>query len=247
MHPTEGLRQGVRDLHVTPKSLSVLYFLASRPGKVVAKDALIAAVWEGVAVSDSALTSCIKELRRTLEDDARRPRFIETLNRRGYRFIAAVSPATPTRADTASTALPSSPLLSRATAATTFLGRERELGLMDEVWARAAGGSRQLILLAGEPGIGKTRLATEFASVRAESTATVLVGRCDEEALVSYQPFVEALNWYVRVCPESDLRAQLAAIGRICPHHQPSMRRASDTGCSKPSPSCWPRLRRHAP
>ena len=215
LHDTEGLRRGSDELHVTPKCLSVLHYLVSRPGKVVAKDALIAAVWQGVAVGDSALTSCIKELRRTLDDDARCPRFIETLNRRGYRFIAAVSPVTAEPADTVppGAPLPSSPLLGRGGVSTAFLGRERELARMGEVWTRAVGGRRQLILLAGEPGIGKTRLASEFSSVRAESAATVLVGRCDEEALVSYQPFVEALRWYVHVCPEPDLRAQLAAIG----------------------------------
>lgn len=213
LHPTEGLRRGSRELHVTPKSLSVLNFLANHTGKVVAKDTLIAAVWEGIAVSDSALTSCIKELRRTLEDDARRPRFIETLNRRGYRFLAAVSRVALMEEVLPGAALPFSPLLVRGGGATDFLGRERELEQMEEVWDRAAGGRRQLILLAGEPGIGKTRLALEFASTRAESTATVLVGRCDEEALVSYQPFVEALSWYARVCPEADLRAQLAALG----------------------------------
>jgi DNA-binding winged helix-turn-helix (wHTH) protein len=215
LHPTEGLRLGSGELHVTPKSLAVLHFLASHPGKVVAKDALIGAVWQGVAVSDSALTSCIKELRRTLDDDAKCPRFIETLNRRGYRFIAAVSPVTAAPAEELppGAPLPSSPLLGNGSVSTAFLGRERELAHMGEVWTRAAGGRRQLILLAGEPGIGKTRLASEFASVRAESAATVLVGRCDEEALVSYQPFVEALSWYARVCPELDLRTQLAAIG----------------------------------
>ena len=94
LHQAEGLRRGGRELHVTPKSLAVLSFLAGHPGKVVAKDDLIRAVWQDVAVSDSALTSCIKELRRALEDDAKCPRFIETLNRRGYRFIAAVALAT---------------------------------------------------------------------------------------------------------------------------------------------------------
>jgi predicted ATPase len=84
---------------------------------------------------------------------------------------------------------------------------------MEQVWTRATNGQRQLILIAGEPGIGKTHLASEFARVRAESAATVLAGRCDEEALVPYQPFVEALSWYARVCPERDLRAELAAIG----------------------------------
>ncbi len=92
LHPIEGLTRGARELHVTPKSLSVLHFLASHPGKVVAKDDLVRAVWRDVAVSDSALTSCIKELRRALKDDAKQPRFIETLNRRGYRFIAELLP-----------------------------------------------------------------------------------------------------------------------------------------------------------
>jgi tetratricopeptide (TPR) repeat protein len=94
-----------------------------------------------------------------------------------------------------------------------FVGRENELGLMLNVWTRATGGKRQLIFLAGEPGIGKTRLALEFGHRRDSEGATILAGRSDEEALVPYQPFVEALNWYARVCPEPELRAQLAAIG----------------------------------
>jgi AAA ATPase domain len=63
------------------------------------------------------------------------------------------------------------------------------------------------------PGSARRLLASEFARIGIEAGATVLVGRCDEEALVPYQPFVEALTWYVRVCPELDLRTQLAAIG----------------------------------
>ena len=109
--------------------------------------------------------------------------------------------------------LPPSPLLSLVIGASGFVGRERELAQMEQVWRRATSGQRQLLLLAGEPGIGKTRLSVEFARGRVEATATVLVGRCDEEALVPYQPFVEALSWYVRVCPKPELRAQLAAIG----------------------------------
>jgi tetratricopeptide (TPR) repeat protein/predicted Ser/Thr protein kinase len=91
-----------------------------------------------------------------------------------------------------------------------FVGRDRELEQLAEVWRRATGGHRQLVLIAGEPGIGKTRLALTFGRRAADERATVLVGRSDEETLVPYQPFVEALSWYVRVCPEADLRAALA-------------------------------------
>ena len=111
------------------------------------------------------------------------------------------------------THLPPSPLLNLAIGAPGFLGRERELALMERVWMRATEGRRQLLLIVGEPGIGKTRLSVEFARSRIEPNATVLVGRCDQEGLVPYQPFVEALSWYARVCPELDLRAQLAASG----------------------------------
>src|SRR5262249_19046346 len=94
-----------------------------------------------------------------------------------------------------------------------FVGRENELALMLNVWTRATGGKSQLIFLAGEPGIGKNPLAPEFRHRPDSESAQGLAGRSDEEALVPYQPFVEALNWYARVCPEPELRAQLAAIG----------------------------------
>ena len=109
--------------------------------------------------------------------------------------------------------IPPPPMLDIWTGAIGFVGRESELAQLDHAWTRAIGGRRQLVFLAGEPGIGKTRLAAEFARGRAAGGATVLVGRCEEEALIPYQPFVEALNWYVRVCPEAELRDQLAVVG----------------------------------
>ena len=113
----------------------------------------------------------------------------------------------------AGTPLPRPPLLERATGEFVFVGRGRERSQLAEGWARAKHRRRQLLLLGGESGIGKTRLSLEFARGCADEHATVLVGRCDEEALVPYQPFVEALSWYARVCPEDDLLAALAAAG----------------------------------
>ena len=54
------------------------------------KDELFAAVWSDTVVSDAALTSCIQELRQALHDHARKPRYIETVHRRGFRFIGKV-------------------------------------------------------------------------------------------------------------------------------------------------------------
>jgi DNA-binding winged helix-turn-helix (wHTH) protein len=68
--------------------LDALRLLAANPGSLITKDRLLDEVWKGVPVTDEALTQCIRSLRRVLGDDAARPRFIETVPRHGYRFIA---------------------------------------------------------------------------------------------------------------------------------------------------------------
>src|SRR5262245_38390022 len=90
---TGRLWAGTDEVRLTPKAAAVLRALVAEAGTPVSKESLFATVWNGVAVSDDALTSCIQELRRALEDDARQPRFIETRHRRGYQFVAPVSAA----------------------------------------------------------------------------------------------------------------------------------------------------------
>src|SRR5262245_35793148 len=91
LNPHTGqLWQGTQAVKVTPKAAAVLGQLVARAGQVVSKEELFQAVWPGTVVSDAALTSCIQELRRVLHDNARKPLYIETGHRRGYRFIAAV-------------------------------------------------------------------------------------------------------------------------------------------------------------
>ena len=67
---------------------AVLCALARQPGSLLTKNALLDEVWGHQFVSDSVLKTAISELRTALDDDARKPRFIETVSRRGYRFIA---------------------------------------------------------------------------------------------------------------------------------------------------------------
>jgi DNA-binding winged helix-turn-helix (wHTH) protein len=70
--------------------LDALALLVSEPGKLISKDRFLNEVWSGIPVTDEALTQCIKTLRRQLGDDAANPRFIETVPKHGYRFIAPV-------------------------------------------------------------------------------------------------------------------------------------------------------------
>jgi hypothetical protein len=72
-----------------------------------------------------------------------------------------------------------------------FVGREGEIERLGRMWKEALGGDRRLALLAGQPGIGKTRLAAELAAAVRGDGGLVLAGRCDEDMGVPYQPFVE--------------------------------------------------------
>jgi DNA-binding winged helix-turn-helix (wHTH) protein/pimeloyl-ACP methyl ester carboxylesterase len=92
---TGRLWSGAREIRLTPKASDVLKQLVLHAGEPVSKADLFATVWNGTAVSDDALTSCIQELRRALEDNSKQPRFIETRHRRGYRFVAPLSETAP--------------------------------------------------------------------------------------------------------------------------------------------------------
>jgi TolB-like protein len=89
VHPTQGLFRGGAEIRVTPRSLAVLYELARRSRQVVLKSELFDTVWSDTVVSDAALSSCVRELRLALGDDARQPSYIETLHGRGFRLCAS--------------------------------------------------------------------------------------------------------------------------------------------------------------
>jgi pimeloyl-ACP methyl ester carboxylesterase len=83
----EQVWRGQELVKLTPKSFSVLRYLAERPKRLVTKEELFRALWPNTAVSDAALTRCIREIREALTDDARSPHYIETAHRRGFRFV----------------------------------------------------------------------------------------------------------------------------------------------------------------
>ena len=89
VRPAEGTASGAgTTVRLEPKVMDVLVYLATHAGRVVPKDELLGAVWPDTHVQDVVLARGISEARRLLGDDARRPRFIETLPKRGYRLIA---------------------------------------------------------------------------------------------------------------------------------------------------------------
>jgi DNA-binding winged helix-turn-helix (wHTH) protein len=168
---TRQLWRGKQEVRLTGKASAVLRSLLDRVGQVVTKDELFAAVWPDSVVSDAALTSCVQELRHALHDNARKPCYIETVHRRGFRFLGKVDSrqySVVSRQEEEnqkskgkgqkSKVEHSSPAPSTQHPALTVVGREPDLAFLHERLEKAVRGARQLIFVTGEPGIGKTTL-----------------------------------------------------------------------------------------
>lgn len=101
-----------------------------------------------------------------------------------------------------------------------LLGRQSELERLAVTWREAVKGQHRVVFLAGEAGVGKTSLAARFACKRQASGASVLYGRADPEALIPYQPFVEALRHLATNAPVQTLQAtapELSELSRLVP------------------------------
>src|SRR5215470_12778601 len=159
------LRRGKRVIALRPEALALLRYLVDRHGHVVESAELIGAVWPDTVIADATLRACVGELRRALADTARPASYIETVPRRGYRFVAkvVVKPAPPN-----GRAAASSP-------PTAIVGRAQELAELDAAWRCALAGRRQVLLLSGEAGIGKTALLQAFLAAQERSLAKACV------------------------------------------------------------------------
>lgn len=174
-----------------PKAFAVLCALAGQPGRLLSKAALLDAVWGHQHVSESVLKTTISELRNALDDDARLPRYIETVSRRGYRFIATCGAPLPATTQSAGSSEEVTWLHDGPP--TKFVGRDQALTQLHRAWHAASAGRRQIVWLAGEAGIGKTTTIEHFL---AEIDAPLVAyGHCVEQHGTGepYLPVLEAL------------------------------------------------------
>jgi DNA-binding winged helix-turn-helix (wHTH) protein len=196
------LRRGTRVLPLTRKASQVLQCLVARPGELVTKEALFQAVWPETVVSEGVLANCIAELRQALGDHAKRPRFIATAHRQGYRFIAPLSaPASaPRPAAAPDDRARAAPLPAPQPGLPPLVGREAELAHLHRLFTDARHGQRRVVFVTGEAGIGKAALVETFvAHLQGEPGLWIGHGQCIEQygAGEAYLPLLEALG---RLC-----------------------------------------------
>jgi DNA-binding winged helix-turn-helix (wHTH) protein len=195
-----------QEVRLRPKSFELLRYLVENRDRLLTKKELIQAVWPDSFVTEDSLVQCVRDIRRAVADGSQL--IVKTLPRRGYIFTADV---------VEKTAIASDPEERRAKriASLHFVGRTSALEQLAQRWAGALQGTRQVGIVTGEAGVGKTALVDTFIAQLA-TTENVWVGRgqCvnqngDGEA---YLPLLEALGRLGRG-PEGN---QLVSVLRQC-------------------------------
>jgi len=204
-------RQG-EVLSMRPRLVDVLVYLIENRSRVVTHTELLAAFWESDTAPPNALHWAVSKIRMALEQEGRHGGPIETVPRRGYRFVAELesdAESGRTASGGAQAGLDASSLAraSMAPAAGAselarpelFVGRESVMQTLRSAWGRAQQGQGSMQLLLGEPGIGKSRAALEFAR-KLPAPGMVWYGNCGQgESAPPLWPWLQVL----RACAEA--------------------------------------------
>jgi DNA-binding winged helix-turn-helix (wHTH) protein len=175
-------------IDLAPKLFAVLRYLVENPGRLVTHDELLDALWLETYVQPQVLRTYVLELRKVLGDHAAQPRFIQTLPKRGYRFVAPVTEhngASWSRIERL-----------QAPRAEAIIGRDDELDFLKTQVNLLANGQRRVVFVTGDAGIGKTALVDSFCrGIGASISASVGRGQCVQGfgAAEEHYPLTEAL------------------------------------------------------
>ena len=184
------LWRGEHRVPLTPKAFDVLRYLVEHSGRLVTQDELLEALWPETYVNPELIKKYILGIRKVLGDQHDKPVYIETLPKRGYQFIAPVTDHV-----TEDPQDPSYDVISN------MVGRSGPVSELQAAFKKALRGQRQIIFVAGEPGIGKTTLVDSFHQ-RASHEAKVRTarGQCVEGfgGKEPYYPMLDALGQLTR-------------------------------------------------
>jgi len=172
-----------------PKAVAVLQYLVENAGRLVNQNELLEAVWPDTYVQPEVLKRHMFSIRRALGDDPKHPRFVETVPRRGYRFIA------PVRTLSAESAI------AGEQSSRQLVGRDEVVNELSDRLQTAVRGQRQIVLVTGEAGIGKTTVVDAFQRQLASDGQDIRTGRGQcVEGYMGKEPYYPILSALGQLC-----------------------------------------------
>ena len=187
----QRLWNGQNSVTLTPKAFDVLNYLVEHAGSLVTRDELLDALWSETYVNPELINKYILEIRKALGDRPDKPAFVETISKRGYRFIAAVRDEN----------VVSQPLKASHQINSRMVGRGGALEQLNRHLRSALAGHRQIVFVTGEAGIGKTTLVDAFHQSSIQAVKLLVArGQCVEGfgGKEAYYPVLEALGQFLR-------------------------------------------------
>lgn len=207
---THQLWDGEGYVNLPPKIYRLLLYFLRHAGQLISREELFDTVWDGRIVEDSALRLSINTLRKILQDDHKTPRFISTVNKRGYRFLANVV-VKQHRGNR-----PPLCYQPKVEPSPAWLERPLELALLRKAFLQAANGKRCLVFLDGERGAGKTTLLDMFLSGIKRHELAILRAR-GVQLHSTAEPFLPLLEALERRCREPAGKALVELLDQVAP------------------------------
>jgi predicted ATPase/DNA-binding winged helix-turn-helix (wHTH) protein len=196
-----------------PKPFAILRYLVENPGRLITHDELLDELWPETYVQPQVLRTYMLDLRKILGDDIDAPRFIQTIPKRGYSFVALV-----TEGMEAKNGVVHAPTVpgGRSVTDPAFIDREEEMRRLQVALESAAAGQHQVVCVSGGAGIGKTALVDAFLRGISSPSVAIAQGQC-VEALgrrEEYYPLMEAL---AHLCASPDGDRACRVLARVAP------------------------------
>lgn len=198
------LYHNLEAVKIPPKHFAVLIYLIKHHGQLVTKDQLLDAIWRRKHVTEGVLKTSIAALRKALGDRTQRSLYIETVPRRGYRFIGEV-----VTENQVTHAMHHQPRLAIDTG--PLVGREEQLNELERLWQGVSHGRRAVVFVTGEAGIGKSSLVDMFVQRLEEEVPSdgFLRGHCIAQRMTG-EPYLPILDAFSRFKNPARLKAVLS-------------------------------------
>jgi predicted ATPase/DNA-binding winged helix-turn-helix (wHTH) protein len=218
----ECLWQNKVQINLPPKPFAVLRYLVDNPGRLISHDELLDALWPETYVQPQVLRTYMLDLRKILGDDPGCPRFIQTLPKRGYCFVAQVKEASSSDAPAAAANEAQLAILDGV------VGREQELTRLKTLAQSMACSQRQTVFITGTTGIGKSALAEAACQqIVATFSANVACGQC-VEGLSKKEDYYAVMEILRQLCASAVGETAARILSSVAPAWMAALRREPD-------------------